>query len=203
MLCARRPFSSNLATLRLGEKTARQVRGLLVPSIALLLMLPCCAHVCVRIVVSLLTVLPTDFVVTRTAEPFRLRLAAGTKGATLLRCPRRRRRERSCRRDFAGLSPTSPPLHCCSFSAKDSRRRMWGLSVCSVYLRGRKSGMGHSWRAAAKLWPNLPPETDCVPVSIFFFFAVARANRHLLLPLGCTFFFCLPLRFPFLPSPSL
>lgn len=85
--------------------------------------------VCVRIVVSLLAVLPTDFVVTRTVEPFRLRLAAGTKGVTLLRCPRRRRRERGCRRETAGLSPPSPPLHCCSFSAKNSRRRMWGLSV--------------------------------------------------------------------------
>lgn len=155
--------------------------------------------VCVRIVVSLLAVLPTDFVVTRTVEPFRLRLAAGTKGVTLLRCPRRRRRERGCRRETAGLSPPSPPPPLLLFLCQEQPPTNVGVE-CSVYLRGRESGMGHSWRAPAKLCRTSSRKLTVCPCQVF-------CRRTCKIAICCfhwvVLFFCLPLPFPFLPSPSL
>lgn len=49
---------------------------------------------------------------------------------------------------------------------------------------------------AGETVPNLQPETDCVPLSSFLSSHVQ--NRHLLLPLGCTFFLPPP---PFSLSP--
>lgn len=115
-LCCVRRAALQLEPCRTGAKTAREVgQSERTPWILsrTAAVTSCACVMCVRIVVSrrsfpsflFLAVLPTVFVVTRTAEPFRLRLAAGTKGVTLLRYPRRG--ERSCLRDFVGLSLSS------------------------------------------------------------------------------------------------
>lgn len=102
--------------------------------------------------------------------------------------------ERDCR-TLATLPP--PPL--LLFLCQEQPPTNVGVE-CSVYLRGRESGMGHSWRAPAKLCRTSSRKLTVCPCQVF-------CRRTCKIAICCfhwvVLFFCLPLPFPFLPSPSL